>query len=80
MKIRSLIILPKSYKSVLSGIQAMINQFMSNCLERSSSTITNLRLLQRFEEMNIPSLQVLDQYKILFVKFKSEIDDIKKVF
>jgi len=52
---------------------------MDTSIARQKLTLNALKLLGRFEQLNIKALGIDDKYRQLFVKFRKDIENTKEV-
>eukprot|EP00105_Crassostrea_gigas_P037004 XP_019921152.1 PREDICTED: dynein heavy chain 8, axonemal [Crassostrea gigas] len=64
----------------MRDLEVNIQNFMDVCFQKTPSAFQALQLLNRFEKLNIPRLNVQHKYKAILLQFEQELEDIKKLY
>ena len=68
------------FRRSINDLETHLRGFMNTSFERMKSTLHALKLLERFNNLNIPSLGVDEKYQTLFKLFGNDIETIKKLY
>ncbi|XP_074653701.1 dynein axonemal heavy chain 8-like [Tubulanus polymorphus] len=68
------------FRRQVGDLEFMLQSFMDKCFERIPSSLQALKLLSRFERLNIPNLNVDEKYRAILLYFGGEIETIRKLY
>lgn len=70
----------EEFRSSVTDLHTQLQLFMDQCFDHIPSTERALRLLQRFEHLAIPRLDIQAKYQLILVHYMSDIDTIRKLY
>jgi dynein heavy chain len=68
------------FRSSVADLHAQLQVFMDQCFDHIPSTERALKLLQRFERLAIPGLDIRAKYERILMHYMRDIDTIKKLY
>ena len=70
----------EEFRSNISDLHRQLEAFMDQCFEQILSTERAMRLLQRFENLALPGLDIQCKYQQILVHYSRDIDLIQRLY
>ncbi|XP_023932850.1 dynein heavy chain 8, axonemal [Lingula anatina] len=70
----------KEFKRQIGDLEEQLQDFLDDSFERSPTCHQALKLLVRVKKLGIPSLNVGEKCKIIFLQFGQEVENIRKMY
>ncbi|XP_052240013.1 dynein axonemal heavy chain 8-like isoform X2 [Dreissena polymorpha] len=68
------------FKKQLAELEIGIEKFMNNSFKKIASTLQALEMVEKFEKLNIPRLNIEQKYSTIFVQYGVEVEDMRKLY
>ncbi|XP_053374157.1 dynein axonemal heavy chain 8-like [Mercenaria mercenaria] len=68
------------FRRQLSDVEIGIEKFMNNSFKKIPSTLQALQLLEKFEKLDIPRLNIEQKYSTIFLQYGEEVEEIRKLY
>ncbi|XP_019624088.1 PREDICTED: dynein heavy chain 8, axonemal-like [Branchiostoma belcheri] len=70
----------EDFKRSVEDLEGSLQVFMDSCFQKIHLASQALILLERFEKLKIPSLNIDEKYQLLLEHFCGELEDVKKLY